>query len=62
MLTPILLMRAVVDGMVARQFGRIVNITSAREAPIRARLSNGAPHRPHRFRRGLSRQRRCVIT
>src|SRR4051812_4273702 len=29
MLTPIFLIRAVVDGMIARRFGRIVNITSA---------------------------------
>ncbi|MGH7051500.1 MAG: SDR family NAD(P)-dependent oxidoreductase, partial [Acetobacteraceae bacterium] len=29
MLTPIALIRAVVDGMIARRFGRIVNITSA---------------------------------
>ncbi len=29
MLTPIFLIRSVVDGMVARKFGRIVNITSA---------------------------------
>ena len=29
MLTPILLIRSVIDGMVARRFGRIVNITSS---------------------------------
>src|SRR5262249_5560171 len=29
MVTPILLIKAVVDGMIARKFGRIVNITSA---------------------------------
>src|SRR5688572_23396012 len=35
MITPILLIRAVVDGMVARKFGRVVNITSgAVKAPI----------------------------
>ena len=30
MLTPILLIKAIIDGMIARNFGRIVNITSAR--------------------------------
>jgi 3-oxoacyl-[acyl-carrier protein] reductase len=35
MITPILLIRAVVDGMIARKFGRVVNITSAAvKAPI----------------------------
>ena len=29
MVTPIMMIKAVVDGMVARQFGRIVNITSS---------------------------------
>ena len=28
MVTPIMLIRAVVDGMIERRFGRIVNITS----------------------------------
>ncbi|HEU0257890.1 MAG TPA: SDR family NAD(P)-dependent oxidoreductase, partial [Burkholderiales bacterium] len=44
MITPILLIRAVVDGMVARKFGRVVNITSgAVKAPIDVLgLSNGA--------------------
>jgi len=44
MLTPIELIRAVVDGMAARGFGRIVNITSsAVKAPIDILgLSNGA--------------------
>ena len=44
MLTPIELIRAVVDGMAARGFGRIVNITSAAvKAPIaELGLSNGA--------------------
>ncbi|MBT0569614.1 SDR family oxidoreductase [Curvibacter sp. CHRR-16] len=44
MLTPIELIKATVDGMVARRFGRIVNITSsAVKAPIDVLgLSNGA--------------------
>ena len=44
MLTPIYLIKADVDGMIARKFGRIVNITSASvKSPIRhLGLSNGA--------------------
>jgi len=44
MLTPIFLIKAVIDGMIARRFGRIVNITSsAVKAPIAVLgLSNGA--------------------
>jgi 3-oxoacyl-[acyl-carrier protein] reductase len=44
MLTPIELIKATVDGMIARRFGRIVNITSsAVKAPIDiVGLSNGA--------------------
>jgi 3-oxoacyl-[acyl-carrier protein] reductase len=44
MLTPIELIRATVDGMIARRFGRIVNITSSSvKAPIDILgLSNGA--------------------
>ena len=44
MLTPIELIKATVDGMMARKFGRIVNITSAAvKAPIEMLgLSNGA--------------------
>ena len=44
MLTPIMLIKATVDGMCARKFGRIVNITSAAvKAPIEVLgLSNGA--------------------
>jgi 3-oxoacyl-[acyl-carrier protein] reductase len=44
MLTPIWLIKAVVDGMVERRFGRIINITShAVKAPISMLgLSNGA--------------------
>lgn len=44
MLTPIALIRATIDGMMARGFGRIINITSSTvKAPIRALdLSSGA--------------------
>jgi 3-oxoacyl-[acyl-carrier protein] reductase len=58
MLTPILLIRAVVDAMVARRFGRIVNITSAAVlSPIpRLGLSNGARTGLTGFIAGLSRQ------
>ena len=58
MLTPILLMRAVVDGMVARRFGRIVNITSsAVKMPIpNLGLSNGARAGLTGFVGGLARQ------
>lgn len=43
MLTPIELIKATVDGMMARKFGRIVNITSsAVKAPTSRDLSNGA--------------------
>ena len=57
MITPILLIRAVVDGMIARKFGRIVNITSgAVKAPIpELGLSNGARTGLTGFIAGLSR-------
>ena len=57
MITPILLIRDVVDGMVARKFGRIVNITSgAVKAPIaELGLSNGARTGLTGFIAGLSR-------
>jgi 3-oxoacyl-[acyl-carrier protein] reductase len=44
MLTPIFLVKATVDGMMERQFGRVVNITSSSvKAPIEVLgLSNGA--------------------
>ena len=44
MLTPIFLIKAVIDGMIGRKFGRVVNITSsAVKAPINVLgLSNGA--------------------
>jgi 3-oxoacyl-[acyl-carrier protein] reductase len=57
MITPILLMRAVVDGMIARKFGRIVNITSgAVKHPIpELGLSNGARTGLTGFVAGLAR-------
>src|SRR5688572_17234151 len=57
MLTPILLIRAVVDGMIERRFGRIVNITSgAVKAPIpELGLSNGARTGLTGFVAGLAR-------
>ncbi|MBM3518743.1 MAG: SDR family oxidoreductase [Alphaproteobacteria bacterium] len=58
MLTPIELIRATVDGMIARRFGRIVNITSsAVKAPIEVLgLSNGARAGLTGFVAGLARQ------
>ncbi len=58
MIAPIMLMKAVVDGMAARKFGRIVNITSgAVKAPIATLgLSNGARTGLTGFVAGLSRQ------
>ncbi len=58
MLTPIFLIRAVVDGMVARRFGRIVNITSASvKSPIpNLGMSNGARAGLTGFVAGLARQ------
>ena len=58
MITPILLMRAVVDGMIAKRFGRIVNITSgAVKFPIpELGLSNGARTGLTGFVAGLSRK------
>jgi 3-oxoacyl-[acyl-carrier protein] reductase len=57
MLTPIELIRATVDKMIARKFGRIVNITSsAVKAPIDILgLSNGARTGLTGFVAGLSR-------
>jgi len=57
MITPILLIRSVVDGMIARKFGRVVNITSAAvKAPIaELGLSNGARTGLTGFIAGLSR-------
>ena len=58
MLTPIELIKAVVDGMIERKFGRIVNITSgAVKAPIDILgLSNGARTGLTGFIAGLSRK------
>jgi len=57
MLTPILLTKAVIDGMVARKFGRVINITSgAVKAPIDVLgLSNGARSGLTGFIAGLAR-------
>jgi 3-oxoacyl-[acyl-carrier protein] reductase len=57
MLAPIELMRSTIDGMIARQFGRIVNITShAVKAPIAMLgLSNGARSGLTGFVAGLAR-------
>ena len=58
MLTPIELIRRVIDGMIERNFGRIVNITSsAVKAPIPfLGLSNGARTGLTGFVAGLARQ------
>ncbi len=58
MLTPIELIKAVIDGMIERKFGRIVNITSgAVKMPIpELGLSNGARTGLHGFVAGLARQ------
>jgi len=57
MIAPILMIRAVVDGMIARKFGRIVNSTSgAVKSPIpELGLSNGARTGLTGFIAGLSR-------
>jgi 3-oxoacyl-[acyl-carrier protein] reductase len=58
MIAPILMIRAVVDGMIGRQFGRIVNITSgAVKNPIpELGLSNGARTGLTGFVAGLARK------
>src|SRR5690242_10620045 len=58
MITPIMLIRAVLDGMIERRFGRIVNITSRSvKAPLpHLGLSNGARAGLTGFVGGLSRQ------
>ena len=62
MLTPIELMKATVDAMAARGFGRVVNITSgAVKAPIDfLGLSNGARSGLTGFVAGLARQKRLA--
>ena len=62
MLTPIELIKATVDGMAARGFGRIVNITSgAVKAPIDVLgLSNGARSGLTGFVAGVARQPRLA--
>lgn len=58
MVTPIMLIRAVVDGMASRRFGRIVNVTSRSvKAPLPdLGLSNGARAGLTGFVAGLARQ------
>jgi 3-oxoacyl-[acyl-carrier protein] reductase len=58
MLTPIELIKATVDGMIARRFGRVVNITSSSvKAPIDILgLSNGARSGLTGFVAGLARK------
>jgi 3-oxoacyl-[acyl-carrier protein] reductase len=58
MLTPIFLIKAVVDGMIERKFGRIVNITSSSvKSPIpELGMSNGARTGLTGFVAGLARQ------
>ena len=62
MLTPIELIKATVDGMIARKFGRIVNITSAAvKAPIDVLGPvQRRPRRPHRLRRRAVAQNRAA--
>jgi 3-oxoacyl-[acyl-carrier protein] reductase len=58
MLTPIMLIKAVIDGMCERKFGRVVNITSASvKSPIPILgMSNGARAGLTGFVAGLARQ------
>ena len=58
MITPIMLIKSVVDGMIARKFGRVVNITSRSvKAPLpHLGLSNGARAGLTGFVAGLARQ------
>ena len=51
MLTPIDLIKATVDAMAERGFGRVVNITSAAvKAPNDVLACPAAPHRAYRLR------------
>lgn len=61
MISPILLVRSVIDGMVARRFGRIVNITSVsvRMPALDRGLTNGAKTGLTGFMSGLARQ--CAV-
>jgi 3-oxoacyl-[acyl-carrier protein] reductase len=61
MLSPIALIKSVIDGMIERRFGRIVNITSgAVKSPIPTLgLSNGARAGLTGFVAGLARQVAC---
>ena len=58
MVTPIMLIRATIDGMIARKFGRIVNISSrsVKTPQIELGLSNGARSGLVGFVAGLARQ------
>jgi 3-oxoacyl-[acyl-carrier protein] reductase len=58
MITPIMLIKAVIDGMIERKFGRIVNITSSSvKSPIaELGMSNGARAGLTGFVGGLARQ------
>jgi 3-oxoacyl-[acyl-carrier protein] reductase len=58
MITPIMLIRATVDGMIARRFGRIVNITSSavKTPNDKLGLSNGARTGLTGFVAGIARQ------
>jgi 3-oxoacyl-[acyl-carrier protein] reductase len=58
MIAPIMLIKATIDGMIGRKFGRVVNITSAAvKLPIpQLGLSNGARTGLTGFVAGLSRQ------
>lgn len=58
MIAPILMIKAVVDGMIARKFGRIINITSSSvKAPIEILgLSNGARSGLTGFVAGIARK------
>jgi 3-oxoacyl-[acyl-carrier protein] reductase len=58
MLTPILLIKAVVDGMIERKFGRIVNISArtVKSPQAEGGLSNGARSGLIGFIAGLARQ------